>query len=495
MPSRNEIGRPLLLAGILALGTEIVWVFFIGMCNQTADRLMSGPERVSKGLLIRMDGTPVIQTTVVDDMGWDYAEMKFQTLDGKAISIPEPQQWLQGTRLSGRQWQKSRLRFRGIPWQERVVRFADARRPDADWYLVHDGKFNGTACFVGYDPRTRLRVGYLGRSGFRRDQPPQNERFRIDGRTVCGLGTSLRFRNRSSSSDPLVQQIPPWTVPVLTDEGLLVVDLKKRAVRVLVASRGVLSAGVLERAVQPAGSSDRQTLPHTREYFVVRTADRVVVVDPDSGKRQTLAIPTGMRDLPFTFCQTRDEDVRMIHVEHFDNMQGISEHRIVWFDSTGKIAREEEVVVQKQQPQSPRNRSCGAALMIPVPAVVVSCTFFFGPRNQLDQGIETDYRSAFARSLPWWGPMLLITSVLGAVAAWCCWWWQKRYAMGWSWVWIVFVFLLGVPGLLGYLFHRRWPVRAECAECRQSVPRDREACCACGSEFPPPAEKGIEVFA
>ena len=55
--------------------------------------------------------------------------------------------------------------------------------------------------------------------------------------------------------------------------------------------------------------------------------------------------------------------------------------------------------------------------------------------------------------------------------------------------------LTGLPGLVGYLFHRRWPVLEACPACGRTVPRDRDACAACGTEFPPPPLKGIEVFA
>ena len=35
----------------------------------------------------------------------------------------------------------------------------------------------------------------------------------------------------------------------------------------------------------------------------------------------------------------------------------------------------------------------------------------------------------------------------------------------------------------------------ECPACHQGAPRDRDTCLDCGAMFPPPALKGIEVFA
>ena len=60
--------------------------------------------------------------------------------------------------------------------------------------------------------------------------------------------------------------------------------------------------------------------------------------------------------------------------------------------------------------------------------------------------------------------------------------------------WAIFVFLFGLPGLVGYLVHRRWPFRAACPACHRLVPRDRSSCAACRAEFPTPQPKGIEVL-
>jgi hypothetical protein len=60
--------------------------------------------------------------------------------------------------------------------------------------------------------------------------------------------------------------------------------------------------------------------------------------------------------------------------------------------------------------------------------------------------------------------------------------------------WAAFVFLFGLPGWIGFLTHRRWPVLERCPSCTQQVPADRDACSACAKPFPESALKGIEVF-
>jgi hypothetical protein len=61
--------------------------------------------------------------------------------------------------------------------------------------------------------------------------------------------------------------------------------------------------------------------------------------------------------------------------------------------------------------------------------------------------------------------------------------------------WAIFIFVWGLPGVVGYLLHRNWPTTEECQKCGRVSPRDRDACLHCGTAFPPPATKGIEIFA
>jgi hypothetical protein len=93
-----------------------------------------------------------------------------------------------------------------------------------------------------------------------------------------------------------------------------------------------------------------------------------------------------------------------------------------------------------------------------------------------------------------WLPLLAVF-VVGGVAAWLCYRRQRRFALPWTAIWVAFAFLGGVPGLIGYLVHRRWPPLDTCQACGELVPRDRGHCAHCGTEFSPPAPKGIEVFA
>jgi hypothetical protein len=105
------------------------------------------------------------------------------------------------------------------------------------------------------------------------------------------------------------------------------------------------------------------------------------------------------------------------------------------------------------------------------------------------------YHSAFQAMPAPWSPQILVTCALAIVAAVQCYRRQRRYMNDEAVAWAMFALLLGLPGLVGYFLHRRWPATEYCANCRKTSPRDRDACLHCSTPFPPPAPKGIEIFA
>ena len=61
--------------------------------------------------------------------------------------------------------------------------------------------------------------------------------------------------------------------------------------------------------------------------------------------------------------------------------------------------------------------------------------------------------------------------------------------------WTLFIFLLGIAGLLALLCVQEWPARAPCPNCKKLRAVDRELCEHCQSPFPPPGKTGAEIFA
>ena len=61
--------------------------------------------------------------------------------------------------------------------------------------------------------------------------------------------------------------------------------------------------------------------------------------------------------------------------------------------------------------------------------------------------------------------------------------------------WTLFVFLLGIAGLLTLLCVQEWPAREACPHCKKLRAVDRELCPHCQSPFSPPEKNGTEIFA
>ena len=157
--------------------------------------------------------------------------------------------------------------------------------------------------------------------------------------------------------------------------------------------------------------------------------------------------------------------------------------------------RSAEVALGKANPRYAENEAWTASLIAPLPAVTTFLATVATPLEYCGNGWAANYSAALAHCLAAWWPPLLVVWLLSVALAWYCCRRHRRYCQSASGLWFVFVLLLGLPGLVAYLFHRRWPVLEKCPNCGQVVPRDRQACAQCGAAFPPPEPKGCEVFA
>jgi hypothetical protein len=157
--------------------------------------------------------------------------------------------------------------------------------------------------------------------------------------------------------------------------------------------------------------------------------------------------------------------------------------------------RREAVVLKLGTVMDEKDEARTSALLVPAPAMLAFFAAVVTPREAISASRAANYSAALSHSLTLFAVPLLLVSMLSVILAAFCWRRNRQYYQSASGAWFVFVLLTGLPGLVGYLFHRRWPVREACPACLKFVPRDRDTCAACGAEFPPPPRKGIEVFA
>ena len=483
MIKREAIVRPLLLACLVAIGTGVVICFAVVWSVPIGEQLL-GPEKTRQSLLIQEDGTPLISSSPSA-----YRSQAGYTLEGVEVPGDEPIRALYGASFPALRTQQPALFSLG--WELRIVTFADDRRPATYWYFVHDGKLDGSGCFVGFDSASKSRVGYIGARGFRLDQPPPEERIPVDGRLLArgaAFGRTVYLGDREPYYGWGVR-----TVHIISADRLLEVDLRKRSIRTVMEHGDMLGVSELSRPLSPPAKENSDDTRLWRSYVAIRTPDRVFLLDKTRHTQRSYLLPPQVGLGRLAFYEIAD-GLALVDVPR--DIEGDTWHDLFWIDTAGKTLRHEEVLLETASIlDRPKAAAWIGAGPVWSPIVVLVLVPLVWLESSHDLGQELTLVQAYQRAVEdTWLPLVTLFAVAGAMA-WLCYRRQRRYAQPWTAVWVTFVFLGGIPALLGYLWHRRWPVRLPCPACQQRVPRDRPQCPECGTEFPLPASKGTEVFA
>ena len=488
MKKQSTTVRCLLLALILATGIAIAWATVFGTFWDAVIRRQLNTGTYEQ-LIVQVDGTPAIVTRSVAD----YQRSTVRSLDGQPL---ERKTELNGGNLPG----PVQLADYALSsdWRFRLSTFQDGQAPVGHWYFIHDGRVDGRAWFEGFDSLTRQRIGFIGRRGFTAKRPGEDDLFPFDARLRSAIGYARGAAYAMSIGLPYPApteeregRISLWMSYLVSEGRLWEIDLRQRSVRVLLAEADLISAAVAERAV-PA---DVQPQPEPEQHLVARSADRLWIVNPDTSAMRQFPLSAELRDDNLEVYEVGDD--LLLRVSDSWSSVNRGPRRFVWLDAEGKIVRESGPLRPKEavrRDKSWRDAVAGVSV-VPVPVLLGVGVFIIGPMEGLNAGRVTTYREAVAESLSgaWW--LIPVVIVLASVAAGGCYRRHRRYGQPAAMAWLVFVFLLGLPGLLAYLVHRHWPVLEVCPACRQVVPRDRDACLACGQDFPSPPAIGTEVFA
>ena len=371
---------------------------------------------------------------------------------------------------------------------ERFERYNDRQSHAHCWYFLHDGLRDGRGYFVGYDSQSRRCVGFIGRDGVRPDQPPVEQWFPVDGAKLASRTalTSYRFGGDSDNEEYFEQQV--W---LISGDQLLGVDLQAGSVKTLMGPTELIALAWLSTASTSKAAGEESPHVTFHPHLAVRAADRVVVFDAKGKPHAAFPLPEEFRERSFELYEL--DPGRALLMADRDLPDGTRHEDLSWIDASGKVLRRAEVPLAGGN--GPREESVMMALAVPAPVVLAFLATVLEPLNSVEIGLEPSYSAALARSLSLWWPSLLIVTLLAALLAWHCLRRHRRYYQPASAAWFVFVLLAGVPGLVAYLCHRRWPVLEKCPACGHQVPRDRETCARCTATFPAPEPTGCEVFA
>jgi hypothetical protein len=460
--------QPFILATLLALGLATLW----GIAGVAVeDSLLRHPlsRAPVEVLRFRADGTPLIQT-----------DEQCRDLKGHPVAVPALDQWLFGVFLPAVAIDFSSPQGRAWGW--RLREFRDGRYPNVRWYFVAAEPTHGSAYFVGYDPQTATRVGFLGTAGFRAEALPPGERFPFSS---IGRGSSQRVHSpqavRVQRPGEGSRVEPPWEVLVQTDDAKLYqIDLGQRTVRV--AQEGpVLSSRLLLR---PGAET---------QELAVRTEDAVLLLDLQGAMIRRFTIPPPLQEEAFSWAVTSTGEA-LIERSTMDQAHSQVHEQIDWADAAGRVQRQERVALPVRSKPYMR---IFLGVILPEPLALDGLVGFLLPWRVPLFRPPDNYAEEVGRNLVEYWPALLLVHLLGGLLAWLCYRRQVRYGASRAQrvVWPVFVFLFGVPGWVGYRWGRSWPALERCPACGTVAPRDRVGCAVCQAEFPLPALRGTEVFA
>ncbi|HTU94046.1 MAG TPA: hypothetical protein VMF69_28455 [Gemmataceae bacterium] len=380
-------------------------------------------------------------------------------------------------------------------WDQRIRSFADGRVPSGYWYFIADGRHDGGGYFVGYDSESRACLGYLGRDGLQERPLPIEDQIPFGGTISGAKGRLLCTQKwRQHTEHPVNRRTgraphgsaSMWDVYVLGCDGKLYhADLQRRTIEVAFDRSPVLSTVLI------GGQHD--AVHGTPCRPAVRTVDAVLILDERGEVLKRYPIPESLRGHEISFAETSTEKAVMYANSPEDFLAPEVEYRICLVDSAGNYQQVTTTLpflgVKRVLPL--------AGLVIPSPLVLGGTVALLRPSALLDYGSATTYPEALGRSLMEFWTALAITQIIAFGFAVLCYRRQVRYGSSRTEriVWPMFVLLFGLPGWIGYRFGRSWPVLESCPECGVAVPRDRESCLRCTSDFPRPALKGTEVFA
>jgi hypothetical protein len=461
--------------------------------QSTRSRFVADYDNLQQTYVILSDGTPALRSWHTNN----YEDMTQESLDGKKMDVPKNQSVLQGAGLVG-PWNEEKSDDSSI--SESRIELLSVNRQSAYWYFVSEGKARDNGYFVGYDQRTNRQIGFIGLRGYSETELAQTDFFPVDRRRARNYpgnrylarnnGLFLEYPN-SDYSEFYPGYYPLWSESqkmFVSGDRLYKIDLEKRTVKTLLKSPDIVAINTAMDS--PALQDMKDGNPYARSLLIaLRTPDKIRTFDAEGKQLEEFAIPESLRAKPFVFYKLASDKAIL------RSLVGNESEKLQWIDAAGKIVREETIPRLNRFIKSFTAGDCWeAAGACPV---LLGQALFYGvsPIGNAEDGEDYQYWSELKRSLAiGWLPLSAVV-VLSALLAYFCYRWQRRYALPHTGLWVAFVFLCGVPGLLGYLFHRRWAVLDECPACKKKVPRDREGCASCGKDFPPPERKGIEVFA
>lgn len=461
----------------------------------------------SESLLIRHDGEAIIKTDVLRGNAW--AESTQRTLDGEEIagtggdfSLGDDLEGLRSAQLETDE--PARWGDGPLTWQERI---ATLDTKNGRWVLVHDGTDEGRVYFIKFDNQTKQRVGYLGRRGMRMGELAADEMFRVGPafrwrRSHRVAGTRLNIYGYYYHQADVVDPVPSRCIYLVDDGDLVEVDTASQRVRTIIDGGDVRSVELVE-APNPAAADEIKKMSAgpwkqpkiglSTQYLLARLSDRLAVLKPTEDGRVDFMLPEEFRDVDLNVYVLGDDQLLLARATI--EREGWRRHELTWIDNEGRRVREAEVELESYRGEGPGEAAMVSALVLPTLITFALVVFLAAPLEASLRGPGDTYLDGVRAALTECWPAGLGLLLVSVTAAWLVVRWQRQSGRTHTAWWAAAVFLLGVPGLIGYrlLFGRAW--LRTCPACKRETSQRDQSCRRCGEAFPAPQLTGAEVFA
>ena len=468
------------LAGLLAAGVILAVYIIIGWSITVLDQRFHRDGGIEEQVVLKNDGTPLVETQIPEEA------VKFRQIDGKVLSDDEAaglrdHSLLSAQYLLGHQPAENE-KMSEHDWTYRIVAFNDTRELKTIWYFVHDGESHGRGYFEFYDINRLRRIGFIGVHGFQADEPAEADRipvayWRLFFNTAFVPQARLSYGEEASVyGDTFHYRY------LFADKRIIKVDFRDRSLKPLYDRELVLDVIAYDPTEEMIRNVRREN-----PKLLIRTNDRVSLIDAQGKEVDSFIIPAEHREGGLEFFRINDTQAAILTST---TKRGHNIKDVDWIDRSGKVLRHETISLNNPPPEENlRLISWASVAMMGSPPLAA----LLAPLAVVKQ--EKASIASYRRGLPIVLPAIgVITLVAAGSGSRVCYRRQRRYAEPWTAAWVAFVFLLGLPGLIGYICHRRWPAMAACTTCRAVVPQDRPQCCRCGTEFSSPQLRGIEIF-
>ena len=190
-----------------------------------------------------------------------------------------------------------------------------------------------------------------------------------------------------------------------------------------------------------------------------RTETGLLIIDPETGTRETVPLEPMPRVGYESFYQLKDGRRMLVH--HTSSTRRgrlLQHHRISWLGQEGQAARTEELTLDYTY-GLPLNPNTAFSLACPSPIVAMSALFIapiFTPADSPEtQTYSGRLSRLFAESRGWFAVALLT----GILTGWSCRRRERDVFGSFNWLWPILVGACGWFGWIGYICLRPLPAR------------------------------------